>query len=98
MKKRKAIAFVVLELIFVLFLGLDFLHLSHRGTYWITVHSIGLELYNGGYRNWEISWSNGESYETNGRMHRLWCKPWFSHNDLRAELGTNFNPGLKHEN
>ncbi len=70
---------------------------SALGRIWIDGESCGLELYQGGYRNWNVMWSLGYAQEHDGTLRHFWCRPIFIHTDLRKELGTNIPPELRYD-
>jgi len=94
MRKTKVLKSVAVLAFLIASLGLLYLNVSGHGKAWVDIDSAGVQLYQGGFQEWVISWSKGESYDTNLRMmKRFWCKPTFVYVDFRAD-GTNINPGL----
>lgn len=79
-RKRRLVAeFSVLSLV----LGLAWFNRPGHGRIWIDSESCGFELYRGGYRNWEIVWSDGYSLQRDGTIKHFWRSPTFRHADLR---------------
>ena len=44
----------------------------------------GFFLLRGGYRAWWIRYSNGMTWDNQGKLINLWCKPRFEHCDVRG--------------
>ena len=56
--------------------------------YQIRINSEWIKIYNAnnGYRSWTISYSDGHSWDKNGKYYNLWRLPKFYHCDVRKLL------------
>lgn len=59
------------------------------GNIYIGWQRSGVYLVKGGYRAWWINYSYGQQFRPDGSLRNLWCKPYFSHVDVRTLINNN---------